>query len=37
MAAVFPYILTSGVLEDVVKNDMGMDHLPGQIGRRSGR
>lgn len=31
MAAVFPYILTSGVLEDVVKNDMGMDHLPGQI------
>lgn len=32
MAAIFPYILTSGVLEDVVKNDMGLDTLPGQIG-----
>ena len=31
MAAVFPYILTSGVLEDVVKNDMGLDYLPGSI------
>lgn len=31
MAAVFPYILTSGVLEDVVKNDMGLDYLPGTI------
>ena len=31
MASVFPYILTSGVLEDVVMNDMGMDHLPGTI------
>ena len=31
MAAVFPYILTSGVLEDVVINDMGLDYLPGTI------
>ena len=31
MASIFPYILTSGVLEDVVMNDMGMDHLPGTI------
>lgn len=31
MAAVFPYILTSGVLEDVVMNDMGLDYLPGKI------
>ena len=31
MAAVFPYILTSGVLEDVVMNDMGLDYLPGTI------
>ena len=31
MAAIFPYILTTGVLEDVVLNDMGLDSLPGQI------
>lgn len=31
MAAIFPYILTSGVLEDVVLNDMGLESLPGQI------
>lgn len=31
MASIFPYILTSGVLEDVVKNDMGLDYLPGTI------
>ena len=31
MAAIFPYILTSGVLEDVVLNDMGLKSLPGQI------
>ena len=31
MAAVFPYVLTSGVLEDVVMNDMGLDYLPGTI------
>lgn len=31
MAAVFPYVLTSGVLEDVVKNDMGLDYVPGTI------
>lgn len=31
MAAVFPYILTSGVLQDVVMNDMGLDYLPGTI------
>ena len=31
MAEVFPYVLTSGVLEDVVADAMGMDHLPGSI------
>lgn len=31
MAEVFPYILTSGVLEDVVAREMGMDSVPGTI------
>ena len=31
MAAVFPYVLTSGVLEDVVAESLGMDRLPGTI------
>ena len=31
MAEVFPYILTSGVLEEVVAEDLGMDHVPGHI------
>lgn len=31
MAEVFPYVLTSGVLEDVVADAMGMDYLPGSI------
>lgn len=31
MAEVFPYILTSGVLEDVVAEDLGMDYVPGSI------
>ena len=31
MAEVFPYILTSGVLQDVVANDMGLDYIPGSI------
>ena len=31
MASIFPYILTSGVLEDVVAADMGLDYLPGSI------
>lgn len=31
MAEVFPYILTSGVLEDVVAREMGMDSVPGSI------
>lgn len=31
MAELFPYILTSGVLKDVVAKDMGLDYLPGQI------
>lgn len=31
MAEVFPYILTSGVLQDVVAEDMGMDSVPGSI------
>ncbi|MDO4313150.1 MAG: polysaccharide biosynthesis tyrosine autokinase [Eubacteriales bacterium] len=31
MAEVFPYILTSGVLQDVVAEDMGMESVPGNI------
>lgn len=31
MASMFPYILTSGVLRDVVQNDLGLENLPGQI------
>lgn len=31
MADVFPYILTSGVLQDVVAEDLGMDSVPGSI------
>lgn len=31
MANVFPYILTSGVLEDVVAQNMGLDSVPGSI------
>ena len=31
MAEVFPYVLTSGVLEDVVAEEMGLDSLPGSI------
>lgn len=31
MAEVFPYILTSGVLEDVVAEDLELDYLPGSI------
>lgn len=31
MAEVFPYILTSGVLKDVVAEDMGMESMPGSI------
>lgn len=31
MAEVFPYILTSGVLKDVVAEDMGLDSMPGNI------
>ena len=31
MAEVFPYILTSGVLEDVIAEDMGMEYVPGVI------
>lgn len=29
MAEVFPYILTSGVLKDVVAEDMGLDFYAG--------
>lgn len=35
MASVFPYILTSGVLEDVVAEDMGLEYLPGSISASS--
>lgn len=31
MAKIFPYILTSGVLKDVVAEDLGMDYMPGSI------
>ena len=31
MADVFPYILTSGVLKDVVAKDMKLDSVPGSI------
>lgn len=31
MAEVFPYILTSGVLQDVVAKDLGLDYVPGSI------
>ena len=31
MADVFPYILTSGVLKDVVATDMKLDSVPGSI------
>ena len=31
MAKVFPYILTSGVLADVVAEDLGVESLPGSI------
>lgn len=31
MAEVFPYILTSGVLEEVIKEDLGVDVLPGTM------
>lgn len=31
MAEVFPYILTSGVLSDVIIEDLGVDCLPGSI------
>lgn len=31
MVEVFPYILTSGVLADVIAEDMGLEALPGEI------
>ena len=31
LATVFPYILTSGVLKDVIREDMGVSALPGTI------
>lgn len=31
MAEVFPYILTSGVLEEVIAEDLGMDYVPASI------
>lgn len=31
MAEIFPYVLTSGVLQDVVVSDLGLDYLPGSI------
>ncbi len=31
LGTVFPYILTSGVLKDVIRDDMGVSSLPGNI------
>lgn len=31
MAQLFPYIMTSGVLEDVIAEDMGVESIPGSI------
>lgn len=31
LGTVFPYILTSGILKDVIKEDMGVNSLPGNI------
>lgn len=31
MVEVFPFILTSGVLEDVIAEDLGVEYLPGSI------
>lgn len=31
MAEVFPYILTSGVLGEVIAEDLGLDYVPGSI------
>lgn len=31
MAEVFPYVLTSGVLRDVIADDLGLDYVPGSI------
>lgn len=31
MAEVFPYILTSGVLEEVIAEEMGLENVPGNI------
>ena len=31
MAEIFPYILSSGVLQDVVAREMGMDYVPGSV------
>lgn len=31
LGTVFPYILTSGILKDVIKEDLGVNALPGQI------
>ncbi|MBR5474882.1 MAG: polysaccharide biosynthesis tyrosine autokinase [Lachnospiraceae bacterium] len=35
MAEVFPYILSSGVLKDVVAKDLGMAYVPGSISATS--
>ena len=31
MASVFPYIVSSGVLNDVIQEDLGLDYIPGSI------
>ncbi len=31
LGTVFPYILTSGVLQDIVAEDLGLDYMPGSV------
>ncbi len=35
MSKVFPYILTSGVLSDIIADDMGMSYVPGRISAKN--
>lgn len=37
METVFPYILTSGVLQEVIAEDMGLSHMPGTVTGFCGR
>ena len=35
MSKVFPYILTSGVLSDIIADDLGMSYVPGRISAKN--